>query len=318
MNIFIAGATGTLGRAVVPLLKDHGHRVVGLTRTEAGRRKLDAMGVEGVIGNALDGPMLQAQVAAAAPEIVLHLLTALPADGSAMRPRQLEPTNELRRKGTANLLEASIAAGARRLVAESFATVYGIDQPPRPLTENQALEPITHGSLRETILALRALENELAAAAAAGNIETVALRIGYLYGADVPSTRALVAQARAGRLFAPRGLTGMAPFVHISDAASAILAAVEAPAVSPVYNVAGEPATIEAFISELTRDLKLPAARHVPHWLGRLISPVIVEMGTAELMLSTARIQQELGWVPRYPTIEAGMRELGAARDLAA
>jgi nucleoside-diphosphate-sugar epimerase len=317
MKIFIAGATGTLGQAVVPHLKAHGHQLIGLTRTDAGRRRLEANAVEAVVGDALDGGRLRSHVAAAAPDVVLHLLTALPA-GGPMRASQLAPTNHLRRNGTANLLNAAIRAGVRRLVAESFATVYGVDQPARPLTEIEALAPVTHGSLRDTILALRSLEDQLAEASATAGIETVALRIGYLYGDTVPSMRALVKQARAGRLFAPKGLTGMAPFVHLDDAAVAIVAAVESPLVSAVYNVSAEPATIDSFASTLTRDLHLPPVRHIPAWVGRLLSPVLMEMGMAQLMLSSARIRTELGWVPKFPTIEAGLRDLAAQKDLAA
>src|SRR5436305_4939884 len=123
MRIFIAGATGTLGRPVVRRLVSLGHEVVGLTRSEKGARGLEAAGARGVIGDALDREGLRAAVVAARPEQVLHLLTALPP--VILRARHLEATNHLRLVGTPNLIEAAVAAGARRIVAESFVSVYG-------------------------------------------------------------------------------------------------------------------------------------------------------------------------------------------------
>src|SRR5262245_5039098 len=124
MRIFVAGATGTLGRPTVRSLVLRGHDVVGLTRTEDGARRIHAVGARAVVGNALDPERLKTLVVDARPEVVVHLLTALPA-GGALRKRQLRPTNELRTAGTAHLIAASVAAAARRIVAESFVGVYG-------------------------------------------------------------------------------------------------------------------------------------------------------------------------------------------------
>ena len=124
MRIFIAGATGTLGRPVVRLLRSRGHEVVGLTRSPERARALDTLGVHAVVGDALDRDAVSALVAAARPDRVLHLLTALP-PGGPTRKRHLTSTNELRIRGTANLIHAAMEAGAARLVAESFVGVYG-------------------------------------------------------------------------------------------------------------------------------------------------------------------------------------------------
>src|SRR5512134_854068 len=115
MRIFIAGATGTLGRPVVRLLLARGHELVGLTRSPERARALTAQGAHGVVGDALDGPRLRALVADARPDQVLHLLTALPPDGPT-RTRHLAQTNELRTTGTRHLVEAALQAGATRLV----------------------------------------------------------------------------------------------------------------------------------------------------------------------------------------------------------
>jgi nucleoside-diphosphate-sugar epimerase len=123
MRVFIAGATGTLGRPVVRALVSRGHQVVGLTRTDEGARRIQATGAKAVIGNALDAERMKKLVVEARPDVVVHLLTAIPPAG-VMRKNQLRPTNELRVTGTANLIGASMAAGARRLVAESFVGIY--------------------------------------------------------------------------------------------------------------------------------------------------------------------------------------------------
>jgi nucleoside-diphosphate-sugar epimerase len=122
MKIFVAGATGTLGRPVVRILLTHGHDVVGMTRTTDGVRKIEAAGAKALIADALDGDRLRAVVARVRPEQIVHLLTALPPAGP-LRPRQLDATNVLRTAGTANLIRAAVEAGALRIVAESFVGV---------------------------------------------------------------------------------------------------------------------------------------------------------------------------------------------------
>ncbi|RPI47598.1 MAG: NAD(P)-dependent oxidoreductase, partial [Acidobacteria bacterium] len=231
MRMFVAGATGTLGRPVVRALVSRGHDVIGLTRTQEGARRIKDMGARAVVGNALDAERLKALVVEARPDVVVHLLTALP-PGGVTRKSQLRQTNELRTAGTANLIAASLAGGAHRIVAESFVGVYSGGSFSRPVSEDAPLPPPPEGPFRDTVLALRSLEDQLRAATASSGIETVALRIGFLYGSDVPSTRLMIDQARAGRLFLPAGLSGIAPFVHNDDAAAAIVAAIERPNVS--------------------------------------------------------------------------------------
>ena len=310
MKIFIAGATGTLGRPVVRLLLARGHEVVGLTRSPERARAMSAQGVRAVVGDALDGPGVQALVAEARPDQVLHLLTALPPDGPT-RKRHLAQTNELRTRGTRHLVEAAIRAGAERLVAESFVGVYGAAPADHRIAEDEPLPSIEPGLFAETIGALRTMETELELVRSAGRLTTVALRIGFLYGSGVPATRTLVRQARARRLFVPREFTGVGPFVHVEDAAAAIVAAVEHPAPSAVYNVVDdEPRSMTAVLAELASAVGAPPPRHVPLWLVRLAAPLMARFGTSTLMLSNDRIKRELGWRPRYPTVEAGLAEV--------
>jgi nucleoside-diphosphate-sugar epimerase len=310
MKIFVAGATGTLGRPVLHLLLSRGHEVVGLTRSERGRRSLQQLGARAVVGDALDAEAVRSAVMATRPDQIVHLLTALPA-GGALRPRQLQPTNELRVAATANLLAAAIAVGARRLVAESFVGVYGSGSGSGPLSEDDPLPPVTSGPLAATVRALRSLENQLHTARASQLIETVALRIGLLYGPDVPSTRALIDQAAAGRLFIPRNLSGIVPFVQIGDAASAIVLAIEHPNPSATYNIVDdEPIALTAFLAAMTGVIGAPPPRHVPMWLVKLAAPVIAEGGSARLLLSNAKARRELGWSLRFPRVPEGLADL--------
>ena len=317
MRLFIAGATGTLGRPTVQLLQSHGHQVTGLTRSERGRKILEGMGARAVIGDALDAERVRTAVLEARPDQVVHLLTAIPAAG-ALRASQLSATNDLRIRATANLLEAAVEARAVRVVAESFVGIYAGAAATHFITEDEPL-PAPRGATEKIGQALHALEDQLRRARKEQRIETVALRIGFLYGPDVPSSAALVRQALAGRLFVPSRLEGIAPFVRNSDAVAAIVAAIERPVPSFAYNVVDDrPTAMSAFLMQLTQAVGAAPPRQLPRWLVKLAAPLILELGSAQLRLSNAKIKRELGWAPRYPTIESGLRDITASTSKAA
>ena len=308
--MFIAGATGTLGQPVVRTLISHGHEVIGLTRTDNGARRLQATGAQAVVGNALDAARVRQAVAESRPEVVVHLLTALP-PGGVVRKTQLRPTNALRTTGTANLIDASLAAGVRRIVAESFVGVYGGASVVAPASEDDKLPPPSEGAFKDAVLALRSLEDQLRAASATSRLETVALRIGLLYGSTVPSTRFMIDRGRAGRMFLPAGLSGAGAFVHIDDAVAAIVAAIESPNPSRVYNIVdAEAIAMIEFVTQLLSAVSAPAPRSIPLWIVRLAAPVIAVMASAQLRLDNTKAKRELGWTLRYPTVGAGLMEL--------
>jgi nucleoside-diphosphate-sugar epimerase len=148
-RVLLAGAGGTLGRPLVEALVAGGYEVVGLTRTPAKRPALRALGAEAVVADALDEDALRAAMRRAAPEVVVHLLSALPAGGPT-KASDLEPTNRLRRTGTARLLAAAVEAGVRRLVAESMVLVHGFgDFGATPLTEAAAATGSTQAMARK-------------------------------------------------------------------------------------------------------------------------------------------------------------------------
>ncbi|MGE3704650.1 MAG: NAD-dependent epimerase/dehydratase family protein [Vicinamibacterales bacterium] len=332
MRILVAGATGTLGRPVVAQLIAKGHEVLGLTRSAAVRRGQQP-GLRFLEADALDAKALQGLFREHRPEVVVHLLTAIP-PGGPTRPAHMRPTNVLRMAGTANLIAAATACGARRIVGESFVGVHGPGAaepsdagsgpgagrvPLSGIDEGAPLVPVTRGPMRATVDALRSLESQLLEARRSGALETTALRIGLLYGADVPSTALMIEQARAGRLFAPRAASGLGAFVHQHDAAAGIVAAIEAAHPGPVYHlVDDEPMGMNRFVEELARSVSGRPPRTVPAWLVRLAAPVVGEMISARLVLSNARAKRELEWVLRYPTIHEGLRTLAAGPRAAA
>ena len=315
MRVFIAGASGTIGRPVTRMLVRVGHEVTGLTRTSAGVETLKRLGAKAVVGDALDAAQLERLVVDARPTHVLHLLTAIPAQG-ATRPRDLAGTNVLRTEGTANLLRAAVAAGAERIVAESFALAYGIgDFGPDPLPElrlGSAKHP--HPGVQAIVDALRSLEGQLSRASMEGRIETVVLRYGLIYGPGVPSTESMVEGLRHRRLPLVAKAAGIASFVHIDDAATATIAALEHGGDGEIYNIVDDgPAAFNDFLLEMAKSARAPQPRSAPRWLVRLVAPLAAEMAGARLPMSNRHAKVELSWTPRYRTPREGLATLAEA-----
>lgn len=317
MRVLVAGATGALGRPLVRMLVARGHEVVGLTRRPEGRESLERLGAQGLVADALDARALERAVREAGPSHVVHLLTALPAAGP-LRARDLRATNVLRVRGTANLVGAAQAAGARRFVAESFLGVYGPLELDEPRGEDDPLPEVGVSTpFRESILALRSLEEQLAGARRAGRLESVALRFGAIYGPEVGSTLALVERLRRRQVFLPRSARGVTSFVHVDDAAGATLAALEAPAPGAVYNVVDdEPLSLAAYLASAATAFGAPAPRVLPAWILRLVAPLIAAAAFTRLPLSNAKARRELGWRPVYPSPRQGIPEVARALAL--
>ena len=311
MRVFIAGATGAMGRPLVRQLIEAGHEAVGLTRNEKGASLLRAIGAIPVVGNALDAPALERIIAEAKPTHVVHLLTAIP-PGGARSARDMEPTNEVRIRGTANLIRAAVAAGAKRIVAESFPSVYGIgDVSSVPLDEQAPLLPTGRWKSAPVIDALRSLESQMTEAR---GIEAVVLRFGLLYGPDVPSTEEMLRMIRARKLPLLRGSDGLASFIHAEDAARATILALTAPKVSKIYNIVDdEPASFNDFVRFAATHMGAPQPFSMPVWVLKLAAPLIAEVATSKLPLSNQRARAELGFVPRYRSFRAGLQLQPAA-----
>ena len=312
MKVFVAGATGALGLPLVRELVARKHEVIGLTRSPHKRALLEELGAQAAVADALDAAGLERAVRAAAPTHVVHMLTALPKNG-ALRRGDLVATNELRVTGTANLLRAAIAAGARRIVGESFIYVYGYgDLGTSMLTEDE-LPPIRkpNAALQATVEALRSLEEQLVNANRQGLIEAIVLRYGLTYGPENPSTRSMYEQLRRRRVPLVRGARGIAPFVHIDDAVTATIAALERGRPGAIYNIVDDkPVGFNEYIRTAVQAFGAPRPLMVPRWLLRLFAPTLAAGAMTRLPVSNARARRELGWQPRFPTYREGLRQV--------
>jgi nucleoside-diphosphate-sugar epimerase len=310
MKVFVAGATGAIGKRLVPLLVASGQEVVGTTRSPARAGLLRELGAEPVVVDVLDRDAVIAAVTEARPDAIVHQATALSGLGSNMRKldREFATTNRLRTEGTDNLLAAARAAGVRRFVAQSFGgwPFARVGGPVK--TEEDPIDTNPPKQVRGTLAAIRHLES---AVTGAEGIEGLALRYGGFYG---PGT-SLAADGEHAELVRKRRFpivgsgAGVWSFLHIDDAAAATLAALERGAPG-VYNVADdEPARVSVFLPELAKALGAKPPRHVPLWLGRLAAGEVgVVMMTEIRGASNAKAKRELGWTPRWPSWREGFR----------
>lgn len=313
MKVFVAGATGTLGLPLVRALVARKHQVTGLTRSAEKRRTLEQLGAAAAVADALDAASLEQAVRAASPDCVFHLLTAIPKN-TLLRASHMKQTNVLRTTGTANLLKASVAAGVKRIVAESMVFAYGFgDHGVGAKTECDVLrqrEP--ESSLQETVDALRLLEVQLLTANEQRLIESVVLRYGFFYGSG-PSTEYFVKMLRRRMLPKAKGARGIAPWIHIEDAVSASLAAMERGHAGEIYNIVDdEPVGMNEWLTYAARTLKAKPPFSIPLWLLRLVSQYLATVFDTRLAVSNRKAKDELDWRLQYPTYREGLREVAA------
>jgi nucleoside-diphosphate-sugar epimerase len=276
---------------LVRALVGAGHQVTALTRRPENRDELSRLGASVAIADALDRDAVTAVVRAAQPTHVIHQLTALPKTG-VRRARDLEATNRLRIEGTRYLLEAAIAAGARRFIAGSFAM----------------LSPRGSGALNEAGAAVHDMEGQVRDANARGAIEGLVLRYGLFYGPDVPSTAAMIDMVRKRRLPIVRGDAGQLPVIHLDDAVSATMCAIDRGRPGGTYEIVDDRAvSFTDIVMALAAATASPAPMRVPAWLPRLLTPYMARLTAIRMPLSNAAAKAELGWQLRYPTIDNGI-----------
>jgi 2-alkyl-3-oxoalkanoate reductase len=308
VKVFVAGASGAIGQPLVRQLVAAGHEVTGMTRREERAEEIRAAGARAVVCDVFDRTALEAAVAVAAPEAVVHMLTALPARIDWKADDPLEPTNRVRREGTRNLIDAARAAGARRLVAESVAFLYA----PRGGWVKDEEAPLFKGApapFGDAVDALADLERQVRGA---DGLEGLVLRFGWFYG---PGTSYAAGGSQADemrrRRFPVVGKgTGTFSFIHVEDAASAALAAVERGAPG-TYNVTDdEPAPMREWLPVYAEALGAKPPRRVPVWLAKLVAGRALSVNAVELRgASNAKAKSELGWQPRYASWRQGFRE---------
>jgi nucleoside-diphosphate-sugar epimerase len=223
MSVLVAGGSGTIGIPLVRTLVAAGHHVTAMTRSTGKAGALRSLGASVAIADALDRDALIRVVADARPTHVIHQLTALPKAG-VNRSRDLDATNRLRIDGTHNLLEAAIKARARRFLVGSFAMLS-----PR--------DPAGGTSTDAAAAAVRSMETQVLDATACGAIEGVILRYGLFYGLNAPSTVRMIEMVRRRRLPVVRGDAGQLPVIHLDDAVSATVRALDAAPAGAAYDI---------------------------------------------------------------------------------
>jgi 2-alkyl-3-oxoalkanoate reductase len=308
MNIFLAGATGALGRSLVPKLIEAGHTVTGMTRSPAKADLLRSQGAIPAVADALDRRAVIAAVVAAQPDVVVHELTAIGEFDPRRPDKTFALTNQLRTEGTDILLMAARQAGARRFVAQSFAGWPYERSGAAAKAEDAPLDPDPPKGIRETHAAIRHLE----AAVLAG--DGIVLRYGGFYGPGTGLARGGEQyDAVQARKFPVVGDgAGVWSLVHIDDAATATLAAIERGEPGAVYNIVDdEPAPVREWLPELAKAIGARPPRHLPRFLGRLaLGPAGTAMMTEIRGASNAKARRELGWIPAYPTWRQGFQTL--------
>ncbi len=306
MRVFLAGATGAIGRRLVPMLLADGHQVTGMTRSKDKLDGLRALGAQPVLADALDAAAVCAAVREARPDAVIHQLTALP---QRIDPRKIERDfamhDRLREEGTRILVAAAQDAGAARIVAQSIAFSYAPGPRGTVHVERDPLLSDPPKSFARSARAVRELERAVLDAGG------VALRYGYFYG---PGS-AIAPSGSMGQDLARRrmpivgGGAGVWSFIHIDDAARATVAALTR-GHSGAYNIVDdEPAPVSQWLPALAEALGAPRPLRVPAWLAR---PLAGGYGVATMTTSQGAsnelAKRELGWQPQHASWREGFR----------
>ena len=304
MRVFVAGATGALGRHLVPGLVAAGHEVTATTRTPGKVAQLREAGAEPVVVDGLDREAVIAAVQAAGPEVIVHQMTALAGmrTGNLRNPDKAgAATIDLRTRGTDNLLAAAAEAGTRRVIAQSVAGAYEDSGGPVKTEEDPLASP--GPSSARSLAAIKHVDKTVPLAAPEG----IVLRYGSFYGPG--ASEILLDVVRKRQLPVIGGGTGIWSFIEITDAAAATLAAVERGAPG-VYNVVdSDPAPVVEWLPYLAKVAGAKPPLRMPAWLGRLLAgEFVVAQMTSWRGSSNEKARKELGWEPRYASWREGFR----------
>ena len=314
MKIFLAGAGGVIGRPLIRQLKEHGHEVIGTTRSKAKAGELWDLGATPVILDALDREAVIAAVAQAKPDAIIHQLTALSNIDFRHFEKSFAPTNRLRTEGTDNLLAAARGASVERFVAQSYAghPYARIGGPVK--TEDDPLDPIPAPQMRSTIDAIRYLERAVL------DFGGIVLRYGGFYGPGTGLARGgeqleMIRKRRFPLVGEGRAVWSL---VHVDDAAAATVAALERAKPDTIYNIVDdEPARVREVLFYLAEVIGAKPPWRIPLWLARLLGEHMVVMMDEVRGASNAKARRELGWEPVHRSWRDGFRELTAAEPAA-
>ena len=311
MKVFVAGATGALGKQLVPMLVANGHDVVGMTRTEAKRDQLRSLGAQPVVADALDADAVGRAVGEAEPDVIVHQLTAIPPSINMRRfDREFALTNRLRTEGTDHLLSAGQAVGVKRFVAQSNAAAVR----PHRWPDQAGGRPARRRSPAGDASGAGGDPSPRGGGHGRAWTEGIVLRYGWFYGPgtsialDPPGSQ--IELIRKRQLPIVGGGTGIWSFIHIEDAATATVAAVEG-GPAGIYNVVDdEPAPVSEFLPVLAAAVGAKRPLRVPRWVGRLAAGEMAVVAMTEIRgASNDKAKRELGWQLRYPSWRQGFAE---------
>ncbi|MFD1938259.1 NAD-dependent epimerase/dehydratase family protein [Nonomuraea mangrovi] len=308
MRVFVAGGTGVVGRRLVPQLVARGHQVTATTTSAAKSGMLEQLGAEAVVMDGLDAVSVGEAVATARPDAIVHQMTAISPANAGMEPdfrhmdRWFAMTNRLRTEGTDHLLAAAEATGVSTFVAQSYGNWNGIREGGWVKTEEDPLDTYAGTSQHAVASAIGHLEDAVVKAGGA------VLRYGGLYGPGATDDQVELVRRRKFPLVGDG--TGYASWVHLDDAASATVLAVEQRAKGVFNIVDDEPAPAGEWLPYLAMIVGGRPPMRVPKWLARLLAgEVAVTMMTEGRGFSNAKAKRELGWEPCYPSWRQGFKE---------
>ncbi|MGH3253066.1 MAG: NAD-dependent epimerase/dehydratase family protein [Trebonia sp.] len=304
MRVFVTGATGAVGRYLVPGLVAAGHEVTATTRTPGKAGQLREAGAEPVVVDGLDRAAVIAAVRAAAPEVIVHEMTALESMRNLRNVDQVfAATNELRTRGTDNLLAAAAEAGTRRVIAQGYTGWPNERSGGAVKTEDDPLDSRLVPSSARTLAAIKHVEETVPLMAPEG----IVLRYGSFYGPG--ASQIMLDLLRKRQLPVVGGGTGVWSFIETTDAASATIAAVDH-GEPGIYNVVdSDPAPVTEWLPYLARVAGAKPPLRVPAWLGRLLAgEFVVTQMTSARGSSNEKARKDLGWEPRYASWREGFR----------
>jgi nucleoside-diphosphate-sugar epimerase len=305
MRVLVAGATGVIGRQLVPLLTSVGHEVVAMSRSPRRADAAERAGATVVLADALDRAAVARAVRDAAPDAVVHLLTAIPEKVNPWRmSRDFGPTNRLRSEGTRNLLDAAEDAGVRRVVTQGLAYIY--EPADGPADEDARLWREPPRQFTSIMSALGELEWRTHDAGG------VVLRFGHLYGPGTAFDPAgpFVGMIRGRKLPIVGGGTATFSFTHTHDAATAVVAALDKDAADALNVVDDEPARVGEWLPALARMLGAPRPVSIPAPLARLaVGGWGVAFMTRLRGADNTRAKLHLDWRPRYASWRDGFAD---------
>jgi nucleoside-diphosphate-sugar epimerase len=307
MRVFVAGGTGVIGRRLVPQLVARGHQVTATTTNPGKLGLLERLGADGVVMDGLDAMSVGEAVAAVRPDAIVHQMTGI-SPAHAGKPdmkhfdRWFAATNRLRTEGTDHLLAAAEATGVSHFIAQSYASWNGIRKGGWVKTEEDPLDPMEGTAAHAGMEAIRHVEDVVHRAGGA------VLRYGGLYGPGATDDQVELVRKRRFPLVG--GGTGYTSWVHLDDAASATVLAMEQQARGVFNIVDDEPAPAGEWLPYLAACAGAKPPMRVPKWLARpLAGEVVVTMMTEGRGFSNAKARRELGWELRYPSWRQGFKE---------